>query len=272
VSEQDGLVVSANQHDRPRETATVPALVDQWATRQPDKTAVASSAGSISYRELARRSNRLARNLLANGLRPEERVAIRVPRGPDLLVAMLGVLKAGGAYVPLDPELPPERLAYITEDSGARCVLTHAELAAVVAESGADDHPPDVVIHPQQLAYVIYTSGSTGRPKAVQIQHGSLVNLLTSMREAPGLSDRDTWLALATVSFDMSVPELYLPLIVGATTFLVSRDDARDPFRLEALLVETGATVLEATPSTWRMLLQTGWRGDRRLLGLIGAL
>jgi amino acid adenylation domain-containing protein len=212
---------------------------------------------------------------------PEVPVGIYLERSLALPVALLAVWKAGGAYLPLDPAYPRDRLSYMLEDSGAPVLLTEEGLLAAVppgaarvvcleredvaAESAEDPGGP---AGPQSLAYVLYTSGSTGRPKGVQIPHGALVNFLESMRERPGLAAGDRLLAVTSLSFDIAGLELFLPLLAGAQVEIASRALAADGPRLLSRLGE--ATVLQATPSTWRLLLDAGWRGGEGLQALCG--
>jgi amino acid adenylation domain-containing protein len=250
------------------------------------RVAVSSGDNLLTYEDLDARSNRLARHLRALGVDRDQLVGLCVERGVDLLVAMLGIWKAGGAYVPLDPGFPLDRLTYMLEDSGARVLVTQAGLAnellrdsqvaavrldadrAAIEERSADPLPP--AAGPHDRAYVIYTSGSTGRPKGVEIEHRALVNFLWSMREAPGLTADDVLAAVTTMSFDIAGLELFLPLLTGARVELVSREVAGDPAALAQVLKSCGATVMQATPATWRMLIESGWRGDRALKALCG--
>ncbi len=203
----------------------------------------------------------------------------------ELPVALLAVLKAGGAYVPLDPSYPRERLAIMLEDSAAPVVITQESLRDVLPPHRAwvvsldgnasaiereSPEPPGVEVDAANLAYVLFTSGSTGRPKGVQVPHGALVNFLLSMRERPGLEAADVLLAVTPVSFDIAGLELYLPLLAGARVVLASREEAQDGALLQALLARSGATVMQATPATWRLLVEAGWRGGRRLKALCG--
>ena len=202
-----------------------------------------------------------------------------------MVVGLLGVLKAGGAYVPLDPGFPIDRLQFMLEDSGVPILLTQAALAGDMSGyngktvcidsdweriSAQSDGDPKSLSGADHLAYVIYTSGSTGRPKGVQIPHRALVNFLCSMQREPGLTSADTVLSVTTISFDIFGLELFLPLISGAKVVLVERDDAADGARLIELLKESEATVMQATPATWRLLLQAGWEGNRLLKILCG--
>ncbi|HEY4055605.1 MAG TPA: amino acid adenylation domain-containing protein [Kofleriaceae bacterium] len=263
-AESEQIAHGWNHTARDVPAQTLPELIDARAAATPTAIAIVGAQGSLTYAELVARSNRLAHSLVERGVVREERVAIQIDRGPDLVVAMLGVLKAGGAYLPIDSELPADRIAFMTSDAGVRITLTEVDLAT--SGSTAPLPPPS----PHQLAYVLYTSGSTGRPKGVHIQHGSLVNFLVSMLDAPGLTARDTLLAVTTASFDISGLELYLPLVAGGRVHIATRDQARDAAQLQALLLQSGATVMQATPSTWQMLVETDWRGRDGFVALVG--
>jgi len=259
--------------------------IEMQAERAPEAVALTRAAQSLTYCELNARANRLARRLRGMGVGPEVLVGVCVGRSADMVVGLLAVLKAGGAYVPLDPAYPTERLAFMLNDARASVLLTEeqlrgrlpdcdarvlcvdAERAATEAESGANlDGNPGAA----NLAYVIYTSGSTGRPKGVQVTHGALANLLESMRGLLSISERDALLAVTTLSFDIAALEIFLPLIVGARVDLIDRDVAADGARLAARLDDPGITFLQATPATWRLLLEAGWRGNRALTMLCG--
>ncbi|KAB8173373.1 amino acid adenylation domain-containing protein [Lysobacter maris] len=265
------------------------------AAASPDRVAIAyghldapdGAARTISYGELDRRSNALAHALRDRGLGVGDRVGICMRRGPELYTAVLGVLKAGAAYVPLDPDYPCERLRFMVEDAGLACVieregaaqalgLADAQRLDLEAGAGAPDWSrtdplaADAVgIGPESAAYVIYTSGSTGKPKGVMVPHRSLVNLLSSMSREPGLEADDRLLAVTTTSFDMSVPELFLPLVTGAS-LVMAGEEVRDSGKLRRLLEVSGATVMQATPSGWRLLLESGWSGGPGFKALIG--
>ena len=203
-----------------------------------------------------------------------------------MVVGLLGILKAGGAYVPLDPSYPKERLAFMLEDAQVQIILTQQSLLSELPTdhgvkllcldtdwaqiSERTDTNLDNTITPENLAYVIYTSGSTGKPKGVQISHGAVVNFLSSMQREPGLAVNDILLAVTTLSFDIAALELYLPLTVGARVVIVSREVATDGTQLIKTLDDCGATIMQATPATWRMLLETGWQGNDHLKILCG--
>ncbi|HEX6904707.1 MAG TPA: amino acid adenylation domain-containing protein [Thermoanaerobaculia bacterium] len=253
---------------------TVPHVFAAVAARTPDAPAVGHGGEVMSFGELDRRSDLLAHRLRALGVGPEVLVGIVLERSADLLVAMLGVLKSGGAYLPLDPGYPAERLAFMLQDCGVRTLISHTRLAAALPPTAAEVLPLDALdwtgepggpawqtspVDEDNLAYVVYTSGSTGRPKGVQVNRRTLANLLDSMRREPGLGPDDVLLSVASPSFDMSVPELYLPLLVGARVEIASAEEAGDGAQLLRRIRAGGATVVQATPSTWRMLLDAGW-------------
>uniref|UniRef100_UPI000516EB7A AMP-binding protein n=1 Tax=Pseudomonas syringae TaxID=317 RepID=UPI000516EB7A len=215
---------------------------------------------------------------------PDDRVAICVERGVEMMVGLLGVLKAGAAYVPLDPHFPLDRLAYMLENSAPAVILTqhalhsvlpassvpvllldpeHAECEGLLAQP--DHNPLRTERLPEHLAYVIYTSGSTGLPKGVQVSHQALSNFLHSMQQQPGLSAYDRLLAITTISFDIAALELYLPLANGACVVLASRETTMDGVQLQHLLAEQHITVMQATPTTWQMLVNSGWAGKQDL-------
>jgi amino acid adenylation domain-containing protein len=196
----------------------------------------------------------------------------------DMVVGLLGIVKAGAAYLPLDPLLPAERLGYMLEDSGAALVVTEKRLVEtlpafsgtllLVDEPGwqaGPRHNPGIEVKAEHLGYVIYTSGSTGKPKGVGVPRGALTNLLWSMREWLGLGGEDRLLAVTTISFDIAGVDMWLPLLVGARMVVASREEAADGGRLRELLEEHGITFLQATPVTWRLLLEAGWQGKQDL-------
>jgi len=258
-------------------------LIWEQAGREPERVAVECQGRTLRYRELLGRADSLATRLRGLGVGPGVLVGIYMERSAELLVAVLAVLRAGGAYVPLDPSYPLDRLEYMVQDSGLQVLLSQRELSAgapkgvatlveVDAEScsGGGAEALEGGGDAEDLAYVIYTSGSTGKPKGVAVTHRALVNLLASMRREPGLAREDVLLSVTTLSFDIAGLELYLPLLVGARVLLATREEASDGARLRDLLAGSGATAMQATPATWRLLLESGWKGDGRLKILCG--
>jgi amino acid adenylation domain-containing protein/non-ribosomal peptide synthase protein (TIGR01720 family) len=258
---------------------------EDQAARSPEAEALRFGDEWLSYGELNRRANQLAHRLKRLGVGRNVLVGICMERCPEMVVALLAVLKAGGAYVPLDPNFPPDRIAFMLADSGLSVLLTQRpvleRLGRVDAQTLCIDEVRDELdtepvtnlaepVGPADLVYVLYTSGSTGRPKGVEIPHGALGNFLRSMKERPGIDPHDALLAVTTLSFDIAMLELLLPLVEGARVILASRDDAVDGERLAALLATSGATMMQATPSTWRMLVDAGWPGSPGFRALTG--
>ncbi|SAK70234.1 non-ribosomal peptide synthetase [Caballeronia calidae] len=262
-------------------------LFEQQVRRTPEATALVFEGESLTYAQLNARANRLAHHLIGLGVRPETRVALCMARSAELIAALLAILKAGGAYVPLDPAYPGERLAQILDDVEPALLVADAHGQAALRHTGdlpvfdpvsfndaatQKEHDPTVPgLNPRHLAYVIYTSGSTGKPKGVMIEHGSVLNLLGSMTDITAITQRDRMLCLTTVAFDMAVPELYLPLVTGAALVLIQRSDARDPAALQSMVEELDISIMQAAPSTWRMLLDAQWQGRPGLTALCGS-
>lgn len=258
-------------------------LVRARAREQPDAVAVRCGGRSLTYRELDLRANRLAHALIEAGAAPGVLVGLWLDRSVDLIVAIHGVLRAGAAYVPLDPDHPRERVELMLSTAQARLLVSRSDLrdhldageAIVVSvdDPRLEQRPasaPESRAGLRDLAYVIFTSGSTGRPKGVMMEHRSLVNLLTDMAVHPGLRPGETMMGVTTPAFDLSVPDLYLPLICGGTLALARPEEAADPRALARLLAETEAVVVQATPSTWRMLLDDGWLPERPMRIVVG--
>lgn len=263
--------------------ARIERLVLAQAGRAPSAIAVETAEGTLTYAALDARSAAVAGALAAAGVRTGDRIGLLLERDLALLPAVLGVLRAGASYVPLDPATPAERLAFMIDDAGLRLVLGHASLLA--QHAGVLDRVPHLAVEAATAhagpppphdgtadddAYAIYTSGSTGRPKGVQVRHRNVANLLDALRDSPGVGEGDVVLALTTLSFDIAVCELLLPLATGATVWLAGREDAADPDRLRALLSAHRIDVMQATPAAWRMLLDAGWQGDMALRAWCG--
>ncbi|NNE90007.1 MAG: amino acid adenylation domain-containing protein [Verrucomicrobiales bacterium] len=250
-------------------------LVAEVAGANDETAAILCGDDRISYGSLNRHANGIAKKLIAEGVKVGDNVGVLVNRSPEMVAALLGVLKAGATYVPLDPEFPAERLTQMLHDAAPKAVLCSADCKDTTSaewhtfdvatiEPTAD--PPAVSgVTPDSLAYIIYTSGSTGTPKGVEISHKAAVNFLTSMQNEPGFTAKDRLLAVTTLSFDISLLEMFLPLITGAKVVIADKQDVKDGRRLANLLNEEDVTVMQATPATWQMLLDSGWEGKSDL-------
>jgi amino acid adenylation domain-containing protein len=240
--------------------------------KTPEHAALIYERQTWSYAALNRQANQLAWHLRAQGVGPLTLVALLVERGPRLLSSLLAILKTGAAYLPLDSMYPAQRIASMLEDAGVAMIIScdalrHHLPDSVLPSVCLDQHQaliarqpmtdPDIAVDGGDLAYCLFTSGSTGRPKGVQIEHRALSNLLAAMQVAPGLLPSDVWLGVTAAAFDIFAVEAYLPLITGATLVLATKDDTADPLALARLCGEHRATVLQATPATWRMLIDS---------------
>ena len=258
------------------------ALFETQARCTPDALAVVSAERSYTYRDLDHQVARMAAWLRRTGVRPGMLVGVCLERSVDMIAALLATLKAGAAYMPLDPALPTARLASFLDEGAVTILLTRSHLLAELprlasvlllddlADAEVDSTPLPPQSAPDDLAYVLCTSGTTGRPKAVEITHRAVVNLLMAMQHEPGFTATDSLLAITTVSFDIAALELFLPLVSGGRVILADRDTAADPFRLAEQIRQMRPTVMQATPSTWRALIDAGWAGSPGLTILAG--
>lgn len=267
---------------------SVVSLFEEQVEAAPDAIAVSDEEESLTYRQLSNASNRLGKYLKNVGIGPDSLVGLCIDRSVNMVVCVLGIMKAGGAYVPLDPKYPPARLSYMLEDAGAEVVLTQKNLVSslprsvhaicldneavldVLSGRSACNANNLAAIAPDQLAYVIYTSGSTGNPKGVCIEHRALCNFLLSMAEKPGFEKTDCLLAVISISFDMSVLEIFLPLIRGGKIYIAQAGQAFDSHALQSLIKEKNITFMQATQTTWRMLLDGGWSGKKDFVAMNG--
>ncbi|MFN7984971.1 MAG: amino acid adenylation domain-containing protein [Vicinamibacterales bacterium] len=275
-----------NQTERTLEgPGCVHQLFEVRAAAAPERVAVVAEDTALTYQECEQRANRLAHLLIARGVQPGSLVAVCVDRTADMPVVLAAVLKTGAAYVPLDPTHPADRLRYTLSDAGVACAVTLTDFAPLLADAQAplvlldqisDElaaspaSAPDVTVKPEDRAYVIYTSGSTGRPKGVEVEHRNVVAFLAAMATEPGFRDDDVLLAVTTLSFDIAGLEMWLPLTRGGKVVIAGRADVLDGRRLIAMLIEHRVTVMQATPATWRLMLDAGWSGKADLRVLCG--
>ncbi len=265
----------------------VEALVEAQADRTPEAIALSSGATRLTYRTLDERANQVAHRLVRLGVGPDKPVAICIDRSPELVVGLLGILKAGGVYVPLDSSLPPSRLAFAIEDTGACCLVTDERVRSRLPafsiptlsldgdEAGLDREP---VARPAasdgrsglDRAYVIYTSGSTGLPKGVEVEQRGVVNAVRDVVERLRLGSADVWSAITAMTFDVASLEVWGALAAGARLDMLESAAVADPERLAAALREAGTTVLLGTPTLWGTLLESGWAGQPGLKMICG--
>lgn len=288
LTESERQQVLAEWNDTRRnydEMPSVHELFEEQVERTPEAVAVTYEEQELSYGELNQRANRLARCLVKLGVGPEVRVALFLDRGVEMAVGLVGVLKSGGAYVPTDPGYPEDRVAYVLEDSRAHVVVTQRGLAEKLPHNCAQvlcldsDWAPlkreseanlAIEVQPQNLAYVIHTSGSTGRPKGVGIERGGLTNFIIALSRELGPSAGEVLLAVTSLSFDISMLEVFVPLVTGGRVVVANRLSAGDGYRLLEMLTDSRATHMQATPATWRLLVDAGWSGRNGIQVLCG--
>jgi amino acid adenylation domain-containing protein len=284
-NDEEWLCKTLNQTKREIPQLCMHELFVQKAAEVPDAVAVSCQGRSLTYAQLDRLSANLAHHLVDIGFRPGSVVGLMVERSPEMCAALLGILRAGATYVPMDPNYPPARLQHMLEASGADLLLTQASLKPrlpdikIPALNVVDCLEHTAVgttgwslpgVSTDSSAYIIFTSGSTGVPKGVEIPHVALTNLLFSMRLEPGIQASDVLLAVTSICFDISALELFLPLIVGARIEIATTEEAADPELLRTRIEQCNATIMQATPVSWRMLIESGWTGSHGIKILCG--
>jgi len=267
------------------------------------KIALKCENTEITYLQLEQRSNQLAHFILSTGIEPGSLVAVALERSTDMVISLLAILKSGCAYIPLDPTYPANRIEMIFEDADVRGLITTTSLhksmpscetviqidklmnpvngfqdgthlsgdsAISIHDESIIQNPPEISIDPNQLAYVIFTSGSTGRPKGVMISHKALLNFILSIQKKPGISPSDEILAVSTIAFDIAVLEIWVPLITGASIYIAVENEIKNGQLLVEIMTSHPISILQATPTTWKLLIETGWNGSPDLICLCG--
>ncbi|PWI71314.1 putative polyketide synthase protein [Purpureocillium lilacinum] len=281
------LVAEFNDTDNPAILGhCIHGLLESAADRHSDNTALRFAENELTFRGLNALANCLARRLLCRGVGRGDIVGIALSRSIELVVALFAVLKVGAAYVPIDPDFPAVRIKQMLVDASPSLILVGGntleslsaweDICFIVDELptndgctkrtwAAGDKNVAVAVQPDDLACVIYTSGTTGKPKGVEMSHGSLSNILLALKQEVDCNPTDRMLAITTVSFDMALPELFLPLISGATVVVAGAHEIRDPKELVKSMTRYGINMMQGTPVTWQMLLESGWQGQARL-------
>ncbi len=279
-----GDYADLNSTEMPYPDVTITELLRKQAEITPNKTALEFHDLKTTYTELHEKVNQMAHYLKAQGVQSGDFIAVSFPRSPELVYTLLAIMQCGAAYLPLDPEYPKDRLEFMLNDSNARVLLTSKTLFASLptwpqtlfiedAMEALDQYsalPLPFMVNSENNAYILYTSGSTGNPKGVPITHKNLVNFLCSMALEPGIDENDRLLSITTISFDIAGLELYLPLIKGATLILADHETARDGRLLLELVKSEKINFLQATPTTWSMLLDSGWSKKLPIKALCG--
>lgn len=251
--------------------SSVSQLIEQKTTTYPNKIALSFRERRITYKQLDNDVNQLAWHLIDSGIVKGDKIALAIDRTPEMVVSLLAIMKSGAVYIPVDPAYPLTRIEYMLADSSAKMLITSAQYAGkfkfgdiqeIILDHISDElrtkpvESPPHITKSDDLVYIMYTSGSTGTPKGIAIEHKGLMNFLCSMRKTPGIDTDDKLLAVTTISFDISGLELYLPLISGAELLLADANQAADGRELVDLVKREQVTIMQATPSTWRMMLE----------------
>lgn len=281
----EAALMELNPPSEPLREESLLDLWDQQVRRQPDSLALITRDAQLTYRELERNANQIARFLVEKyQVIPNQPVALMMSRGPLMVSTIFGILKTGAYYIPIDLSHPSSRIQYMLENASAGLLLVDggevdgldADLEVVDLSSLQDElaaYPHDAFDTSgisYDLAYVMYTSGSTGRPKGVMVSHPSVVNFLQSMSSEPGITKEDKLLAVTTYIFDISVLELFLPLTSGAVLALADEEMIKSPEILTQWMEDQDISIMQATPTFWQMLLTAGWEGKKDLKVLSG--
>ncbi|WP_133054595.1 non-ribosomal peptide synthetase, partial [Niastella populi] len=267
----------------PKEKSIIDMLESQ-VLLYPHKIVIQDEEGVVTYSELNRKVNLVAKSIIdAFGTEDKAPVGVLLSRSAELVAVLLGVMKSGRAYIPLDSRYPVQRLNYILQQSGCTLLITEEKAMLPLDTAGMsmlrledileldrEEYAVSSLASASDVAYIIYTSGSTGNPKGIAIKHRSVVNFLTSMQKQPGLKDGELVLAASTISFDISVLELFLPLLSGGCMYIVSAGTLADPQRIIAKLQQVKPAVIQATPAFYQMLFESGWQGQKGLKVLYG--
>jgi amino acid adenylation domain-containing protein len=264
----------------PEKNLCIHQIVEERAKQTPDKVAIDFHNRQVTYGEINNQANQLARVLRRKGVGPEVIVGILLERSPEMVIAMLAILKAGGAYIGLEPLLPEERLQLLISDSQPTLLLLEQPLEHLVSAAS----PEKIILDrewasiqrestgnlpteqkPDNLAYIIYTSGSTGRPKGVELTHRNLVAFMYTTRVAPGLNQNDRFFAVTTVAFDICAAELLVPLMLGASEAMIDEKAGQHLAAIFKYIEEKQVTFMNAAPTYWRLYVEMGWKGSKRL-------
>ncbi len=262
----------------------VHAAFEHHVDNNSNAPCISDDLSSYNYQETENEANHIANTLIDEGIKPGELIGVALPRNIQLLTSVIGIFKAGAAYVPLDPDFPDDRLQYMAEHSQCRILITSQELASrfnyfsgtiltiesIKGLSIQKVSRPRVRAKLENTAYVIYTSGSTGKPKGVEITQGNVINLLQSMAKTPGMNKQDVLCAITTLSFDISVLELFLPIYTGASLIIVKKDISLFSDKLATVLKKYRVSILQATPATFRLLIANDWQPSSPIKILCG--
>ena len=284
VKVDDAPYKKLNQTDTIYPQLTLHDLILNGVKTFGEKQALKFENTEISYQDLEIQVNQLSHYFIEQGISSGDIVGVALPRSIELVVSLIALMQCGATYLPLDPNYPINRLEFMLDDSGANFLISSKTFSLSLKTNASvllyedvfsslskyTSTPPSFNLSNNQVAYILYTSGSTGKPKGVSVTHKNLVNFLYSMMLEPGIEEGDRLLSITTISFDIAGLELFLPLLVGATLVIANDDTARDSRLMLALLKQERITMLQATPTTWQMLLDAGWEKALPIKALCG--
>ncbi len=275
-----------NQTKRPYPHSALHELILAKASETDisHRDAILFNGASISYATLFEQVNQLSHYFLDLGIKNGDVIGVSLPRCQELPIVLLSIMQCGAIYLPLDPTYPQSRLEFMLVDSEAKLLITNKDISGSFPKEtikihldevlkSIDDYPStrlDSKVSDTSASYILYTSGSTGKPKGVAVTHKNLVNFLYSMADKPGIDKTDKLLSITTISFDIAGLELFLPLLAGATLVIADDTTARDGRLLHEMLIKEHISILQATPTTWQMLLDSGWNNPLPLKALCG--
>tara|TARA_R110002096_G_scaffold68159_5_gene164802 strand:- start:39240 stop:43250 length:4011 start_codon:yes stop_codon:yes gene_type:complete len=265
-------------------TETLYTLLKKQAEIYTSNLALEFQDTKLSYEALYKKANKLAHYFTNQGINPGDYVGVAINRSPELLATLIAILECGAAYVPLDPNYPKSRLEFILKDSNAKHVITNNDSAfefdntvkQIYIEDALNNltnlsyHHLEVTLNQDSVAYILYTSGTTGKPKGVPITNKNLVNLLFSIARESGITEQDRFLAITTISFDIAGVELFLPLLNGASIVMADSETARNGELLLKLIETKQISIVQATPTTWKMLLESNWKQPLKIKAFCG--
>jgi|GEM_PF-4597733 len=254
------------------EVTNLYTLFEERAKAIPDKTAIITSRSCVTYGELYNKVQGLSRFLSDSGIGKGSKIALLLPRTEAIPLAFLALYQVGATYIPLDPELPENRLNYILEHADPDLILTNGSTlngykVADISQSILDisEPVPAASYTSQDTLCLIYTSGSTGKPKGVEVPYHGFLNFYYSITEAPGITESDTLLAISTISFDISFTEIIVPLLTGSSIYIASEEEQKSGEELKRIIEDFNISILQGTPTTFKLLLKSGWNATTSL-------
>ncbi len=284
-AEREILLHNWNNNQVKRPDRVIHQYLEEQAVTIPDNIAVADAKQTLTYNQLNQKANQVAHYFVAQGVHTGNFIGVYFERGVDMMIALMACMKIGAIYVPLDPINPTSRLKVILDDAKADFLITKEALLGTLPSDfnniicldrdevkirGCSTSNLFKKINTDHLVYVNYTSGSSGKPKGVLIPHYAVVDHHLAIIKALDLNPNETIFSVASIAFDPSVQDFFMPLMIGAQVYIASEEEKTNGFELKAALEKVKPTLMQATPSSWRMLLMANWEGNEELTILCG--